>query len=254
MGGKPGSSGIQGYAESGPSTSDPQQLSQFMNAGYLSSAGANLVPQMQYPQATELQQFVFSNGQQLPSNVMMVPVSIDGTVVQLTPEQFKNFQIVPQVDGNTDFEGLDLKEKPSDYRVAVNLKKGEMIIRKKKKSKKDKGLNKDDMEMLSKKLEKLASEPDDNDERRKKLLEMLPQVDGGPTMSSSSSDSEDDEDEHISRIVERIDDKAEADEDDGGDEEPLNSADDQSDDEDLDTLFESNNIIVCQFEKVLLCI
>jgi hypothetical protein len=33
-------------------------------------------------------------------------------------------------------------------------------------------------------------------------------------------------------------------------EEPLNSDDDQSDDEDLQTLFESDNVVVCQFDKV----
>jgi len=33
-------------------------------------------------------------------------------------------------------------------------------------------------------------------------------------------------------------------------EEPLNSGDDQSDDEDADTLFDAANVVVCQFEKV----
>jgi len=246
MPGKPGPSGIGVYTDAGASTSDPQQIGYpFINHEQLVNAG--VASQMQYSQPI-IQQIIFSNSQQLPPGTT-IPASIDGNIVHLTPEQFKNFHCVPQVDGNGDFEGLDLKGKPSDYRVDLDLKKGEMIIRKKK-SKKDKGLDKDHMKVLTKKLKKLASEPDDNDERKKKLMEMLPQVDGGPTMSSSSSDSEEDEDEHISRIVERIDDKAEADDDDGGDEEPLNSADDQSDDEDLDTLFESNNIIVCQFEKV----
>uniref|UniRef100_A0AC34FQS1 Uncharacterized protein n=1 Tax=Panagrolaimus sp. ES5 TaxID=591445 RepID=A0AC34FQS1_9BILA len=70
-------------------------------------------------------------------------------------------------------------------------------------------------------------------------------------MSDSSSDDEDDDDDPLSRIVNRIDNKGEEEaEEEGGDEDPLNSADDQSDDEDLDTLFESSNIIVCQFEKV----
>lgn len=36
----------------------------------------------------------------------------------------------------------------------------------------------------------------------------------------------------------------------GNDEDPLNSNDDQSDDEDLETLFQADNLIVCQFEKV----
>lgn len=36
----------------------------------------------------------------------------------------------------------------------------------------------------------------------------------------------------------------------GVEEDPLNSNDDQSDDEDLETLFQADNVIVCQFEKV----
>ncbi|KAE9548772.1 hypothetical protein FO519_008010 [Halicephalobus sp. NKZ332] len=243
--GKPGPSGIQTYQESGPSTSDSQQMSHFNPAEYFTS-NVNLIQQLPYSHNAGIPQFVLPGGQQISGNVMVMPVSIDGNVVQLTPEQLKNVHFLSQVDGNSDFEGLDLKRKPSDYRVNLDLKKGEMVIRKKKTKKDSDG---DHVRVLTKELKKLNSEPDD-DEKRKKLLEMLPQVDGGPTMSDSSSESDEDEDEHISRIVERIDEKAEADEDDGGDEEPLNSADDQSDDEDLDTLFESSNIIVCQFEKV----
>lgn len=33
-------------------------------------------------------------------------------------------------------------------------------------------------------------------------------------------------------------------------EDPLNSDDDQSDDEDVSTLFDSDDVIMCQFEKV----
>lgn len=36
------------------------------------------------------------------------------------------------------------------------------------------------------------------------------------------------------------------------DEEPLNSDDDQSDEEDVETLFDAENVVVCQFEKVIL--
>lgn len=35
-------------------------------------------------------------------------------------------------------------------------------------------------------------------------------------------------------------------------EDPLNSGDDQSDDEDIDTLFDADNVVVCQFEKVII--
>ncbi|EJW79563.1 hypothetical protein WUBG_09527, partial [Wuchereria bancrofti] len=33
-------------------------------------------------------------------------------------------------------------------------------------------------------------------------------------------------------------------------EDPLNSGDDQSDDEDVERLFEAENLVMCQFEKV----
>lgn len=35
-------------------------------------------------------------------------------------------------------------------------------------------------------------------------------------------------------------------------EDPLNSGDDQSDDEDVERLFEADNVVMCQFEKVLI--
>ena len=42
-----------------------------------------------------------------------------------------------------------------------------------------------------------------------------------------------------------------ADDGEEGDENPLNSDDDQStDDEDLNTLFDADNVVMCQFEKV----
>uniref|UniRef100_A0A183CMI7 Transcription initiation factor IIA subunit 1 n=1 Tax=Globodera pallida TaxID=36090 RepID=A0A183CMI7_GLOPA len=86
----------------------------------------------------------------------------------------------------------------------------------------------------------------------------LAQLDGGrgkapPGMTDESSeeeeDREDEEDPTLSAIKygleeDHIDGEAEE------EEEPLNSGDDQSDDEDLDTLFDADNVVVCQFEKV----
>lgn len=86
-----------------------------------------------------------------------------------------------------------------------------------------------------------------------KKCSKLTQLDGGPGLSDSSSEEEleDEEDDPLRRIADRIGNEGDAgDEDDKGDEIPLNSDDDQSDDEDLETLFDSSNVVVCQFEKV----
>nr|CAR63572.1 putative Prion-like-(q/n-rich)-domain-bearing protein protein 51 [Angiostrongylus cantonensis] len=74
---------------------------------------------------------------------------------------------------------------------------------------------------------------------------------GGMSDSSSEEDEVDDDDDPIRRIADRIGDGQI---DDGEqaivEEDPLNSGDDQSDDEDLETLFDADNVIMCQFEKV----
>ncbi|VDM70515.1 unnamed protein product [Strongylus vulgaris] len=72
-------------------------------------------------------------------------------------------------------------------------------------------------------------------------------------MSDSSSEEEeaDDDDDPIRRIADRIGDgQIEDGEQAIVEEDPLNSGDDQSDDEDLETLFDADNVIMCQFEKV----
>uniref|UniRef100_A0AC35TM90 General transcription factor IIA subunit 1 n=1 Tax=Rhabditophanes sp. KR3021 TaxID=114890 RepID=A0AC35TM90_9BILA len=75
------------------------------------------------------------------------------------------------------------------------------------------------------------------------------QVDGNGTNNGHMSDSDsDDEDTDMSRYINQ-DDQAD-DGDDNNTEEPLNSDDDQSDDEDIVKLFESDNVVMCQFEKV----
>ncbi|RCN42485.1 hypothetical protein ANCCAN_11561 [Ancylostoma caninum] len=76
---------------------------------------------------------------------------------------------------------------------------------------------------------------------------------GGGGMSDSSSDEEevDEDDDPIRRIADRIGDgQIEDGEQAIVEEDPLNSGDDQSDDEDLETLFDADNVIMCQFEKV----
>lgn len=83
------------------------------------------------------------------------------------------------------------------------------------------------------------------------------QLDGAlGRISDSSSDDEDidedDDDDPLRRIADRIgeDGNVGEDEEQVTEEDPLNSGDDQSDDEDVDRLFEAENLVMCQFEKV----
>ncbi|KAI6186368.1 hypothetical protein M3Y98_00125300 [Aphelenchoides besseyi] len=77
----------------------------------------------------------------------------------------------------------------------------------------------------------------------------ISQLDGGPGMTDSSSEEEDEEeDDGIKQYIGLQDEHAADGE--GAEEDPLNSNDDQSDEEDLETLFDSENVVVCQFEKV----
>lgn len=81
-------------------------------------------------------------------------------------------------------------------------------------------------------------------------------------MTDSSSEEEDEEEDQLGRFVNLEDERVEDAEVfsrafmreinliQGVEEDPLNSNDDQSDDEDLETLFQADNVIVCQFEKV----
>lgn len=77
------------------------------------------------------------------------------------------------------------------------------------------------------------------------------QLDGGGMSDSSSEEEGEEDDDPLRRIANRIGDGEVLDEDEHVDEEnPLNSDDDQSDDEDLETLFDAENVVMCQFEKV----
>ncbi|GMT09512.1 hypothetical protein PFISCL1PPCAC_809 [Pristionchus fissidentatus] len=73
---------------------------------------------------------------------------------------------------------------------------------------------------------------------------------GGGMSDSSSEEEEEEEDDPLRRIADRIGDEGEDLDGDGAHEDPLNSDDDQSDDEDLVTLFDSEDVVMCQFEKV----
>jgi len=96
-------------------------------------------------------------------------------------------------------------------------------------------------------------EKSDAVKRLTRKMKKIPQLDGGPGMtdSSSESDVDEDNDDPLNRFASfGGNDKPDSDEVVDVDEEPLNSDDDQSDDEDLETLFDADNVVICQFEKV----
>ncbi|CAI2353697.1 unnamed protein product [Caenorhabditis sp. 36 PRJEB53466] len=83
------------------------------------------------------------------------------------------------------------------------------------------------------------------------LLKEIQLDGGGGGMSDSSSDEEqEDEDDPLRRIADRMGNGEVEDGDQVAEEEPLNSEDDQSDDEDMTLLFDADNVVMCQFEKV----
>uniref|UniRef100_A0A914QZY6 Uncharacterized protein n=1 Tax=Panagrolaimus davidi TaxID=227884 RepID=A0A914QZY6_9BILA len=237
-----------------PSASNTQQQhqQQYTTAGDLpasfrnAAGGAIQLQGIQYLQNNMGPFVVSGNPGNLPPNVMLLPVHLSGnssgqSVIQMTQEQLNQ---LPQNDGENfirDFE---------DAEITLDLKAGTLIIDTSK-ARNAKSENEKDYDEALKSMKDLEIKAKRSNKKRKVNLAMIiPQLDGGPHMSDSSSDDEEDDDP-LSRMVNRIDDKGEDEGDDeGGDEDPLNSADDQSDDEDLDTLFESSNIIVCQFEKV----
>ncbi|VDN24061.1 unnamed protein product [Gongylonema pulchrum] len=96
------------------------------------------------------------------------------------------------------------------------------------------------------------------DQKSKVDMKKVIQLDGADRISESSTEEEDlDEEEEydpLRRIANRIDEEqANAPEDEeqvANEEDPLNSGDDQSDDEDIDELFEAENLVMCQFEKI----
>merc|ERR1712226_1612184 len=79
--------------------------------------------------------------------------------------------------------------------------------------------------------------------KKKVSKKMLPQVDG----PNDSSDDDDDDDDDDDRDLDGIDDDDDG--EDGADEEPLGSNDDISD-EDPSDLFNTANVVVCQWDKI----
>lgn len=87
-----------------------------------------------------------------------------------------------------------------------------------------------------KKLKKLCTQP-------------VSQIDGSMDTSDEASDGTDDENDDEDLDDDKDEDDQEIEED-GGEEEPLNSEDDVSDDDPTD-LFETDNIVVCQYDKII---
>lgn len=83
-------------------------------------------------------------------------------------------------------------------------------------------------------------------------LQEIPQKDG----SADSSDEDDDKSDDVSEDEEHEKENDEIEEDGaaGAEEEPLNSGDDVSDADGTEESFETENVIVCQYDKVRICL
>lgn len=87
--------------------------------------------------------------------------------------------------------------------------------------------------------------------KRKLQRKVLLQVDGKGDSSSSDDDLGDDDDDEDDDDDDADDDETEeSQEKDAEDEEPLNSNDDDSDEDDAGELFDVENVVVCQYDKI----
>jgi transcription initiation factor TFIIA large subunit len=84
---------------------------------------------------------------------------------------------------------------------------------------------------------------------KNKATEKLPQVDGPGDTSDDDEDGSDDNDDDED-IDDEKDEEDQEMEEEGGEEEPLNSEDDVTDDDPTD-LFDTDNIVVCQYDKII---
>ncbi|XP_030759315.1 transcription initiation factor IIA subunit 1-like [Sitophilus oryzae] len=85
--------------------------------------------------------------------------------------------------------------------------------------------------------------------RHQRKVPKLKQVDGSMDTSDDDEDGSDDDNEDDDLDDDKDEDDQEI-EDEGGEEEPLNSEDDVSDDDPTD-LFDTDNIVVCQYDKII---
>lgn len=77
------------------------------------------------------------------------------------------------------------------------------------------------------------------------------QLDGPGDSSDEDDDDVEDDDDDVEEEDDRDDEEHDDDNDENQDEEPLNSEDDVTDD-DPSVLFETDNVVVCQYDKVIL--
>ncbi|EFX79440.1 hypothetical protein DAPPUDRAFT_304824 [Daphnia pulex] len=75
------------------------------------------------------------------------------------------------------------------------------------------------------------------------------QLDGPGDSSDDDDDVEDDDDDDVEEEDDHDDEEIDADNEENADEEPLNSEDDVTDD-DPSVLFETDNVVVCQYDKI----
>lgn len=75
------------------------------------------------------------------------------------------------------------------------------------------------------------------------------QLDGPGDSSDDDDDDVEDDDDDVDEEDDQDDEEHDDDQDDKPDEEPLNSEDDVTDD-DPSVLFETDNVVVCQYDKV----
>ncbi|XP_066258158.1 transcription initiation factor IIA subunit 1-like [Euwallacea similis] len=97
---------------------------------------------------------------------------------------------------------------------------------------------------------RIKSNKKENSKRKsQRAIKILNQVDGSMDTSDEASEGTDDDNDDEDLDDDKDDEDQEIEEE-GGEEEPLNSEDDVSDDDPSD-LFDTDNIVVCQYDKII---
>ncbi|KAK0411314.1 hypothetical protein QR680_005597 [Steinernema hermaphroditum] len=200
-----------------------------------------LLPQMSYPLPggqqgvgqPRLQPFFFSN--QPGTQPVYLPVSANGTplmnsnpnirapVTQSGSSRPLDTTTVHQLDGAVQLDGEGADDPSSSSGIVIEAKDVKYVK-----------LNKRQMKKLAEKMSKM----------------LVTQLDGGGGGMTDSSSEDEEEEDPLQTFVNKIDEGGEEGDEQVREEEPLNSDDDQSDDEDLETLFDADDVVMCQFEKV----
>ncbi|KAK0411313.1 hypothetical protein QR680_005597 [Steinernema hermaphroditum] len=130
---------------------------------------------------------------------------------------------VHQLDGAVQLDGEGADDPSSSSGIVIEAKDVKYVK-----------LNKRQMKKLAEKMSKM----------------LVTQLDGGGGGMTDSSSEDEEEEDPLQTFVNKIDEGGEEGDEQVREEEPLNSDDDQSDDEDLETLFDADDVVMCQFEKV----